>query len=405
ARLLRTANLRWHFAIGCKLLAGLADAIADADVPRVASWLLKRGVEPSFVGFGENHMRVAWETLERLGHRLPEEVARSVAVAATEHPAWVATPENPDQINVDRKAMVRTVTSLVGQLQKDELVRIAGATVTLVTDSPQGYDHADIVRLLCQLAVRGGPDLRDSLAASLYPKGKQQTPILVQVAKVFGKEEAFAATQFNEVAQHVAKEMRRQVQRLKPGEDPERQSELLMEYFNDQGDEKLRVYVVQLSNLCALARHRKKLTPESISILVEAMIDLAKEADNFCANRAGLLGALIEFADCIPASEAGKVVAALETLARGAILEMTRYPTAAESRNPLSPNRAEMGKPEDVQSVALVAIATMAASSRRAAALVGRILEEALCDHRGAIRRAAYDAAGALPRASSVIIV
>jgi hypothetical protein len=132
---------------------------------------------------------------------------------------------------------------------------------------------------------------------------------------------------------------------------------------------------------------------------------MARNKDNFCVNRQSLLRALIEFVDSIPATARAGAEAALEPLARGAVKESSEYPTAAETDDPLNAFKHHSGRPEDVQGMALVALAALASGDAAATKRVGDILEDTLCDHRPEIRRAGYAAAGRLPDVSEGVVL
>jgi hypothetical protein len=210
---------------------------------------------------------------------------------------------------------------------------------------------------------------------------------------VFAKGEVFDSARLQKLADQVAQEIRRQVQWLEPGQLAEPVAELIMEYTNPKPDRTLQVFIVGLSGLHALAKHRTKLDEPARGKLLDAILDLARNRDNFCVNREALLRALIEFADAVPAAARDGIMAALESLARGPVEESSEYATSAETDNPLNPFKHQSGRPEDVQATALVALAELTAGNPIATKRLGDMLEDALCDHRPGIRRAGYSAA------------
>jgi hypothetical protein len=404
-RLLTTANLQTHFVVACKLLRELGDGIPDAWISKVGAWLLKRGQESRNVLIGVNPVLAAWETISCLAHRFSIDQARSTIKVALAHPIWTTKSAEPNRVIVERKTVVRVLVPLSKTLPPNEIPPLADAVLPLLTDRPQSYDYNDVVNLLCHLAETGGVNVRDSLAISLYPPGQPVSRILTQVADVFGKAEIFDHNRLQKLAEKVTQEIRRQVQWLKPGQIAEPPAEQIMEYNNPKSDGTLKVYVTGLAGLHALAKHRTKLDKAETQNLVNAILDLVRHKDNFCVNREALLYALIRFADAIDAPTRNRIVAALEPIAKGEVEESSEYPTASETHHPLNPFKSDSGRPEDVQSMALIALATFASRNAVDVKRVGKILEDALCDQRPGIRRAGYAAAWRLPNVSEGVVL
>jgi hypothetical protein len=404
-RLLTTANLRTHFVLACKLLARVADAIPDALIPKVGEWLLKRAREVRKVQFGANHVSAAWETMAVVAPRFPCDLARSVIAVAVAHPVWTTKLDDPNRFIPERSDVLRTLLPLVWILPPSDIPPLASATLPLLTDRQQVSDYDEVVNLLCNLAKRGGKEVTDSLAASLYPSGQPVSRILAQVAGLFGKGEILAPVRLQRLAHQVTQEIRRQVQWLQPGQLPEPVAEQIMEFSSPKPDRTLKVYLVGLTGLHVLIKRRAELDEPSLVGLLDAILDLARSKDNFCTNREALLDALVRLADVIPTTARTRIEAALGPLALGAVEESSEYATAAETDNPLNPIKCHSGRPEDVQATALVALAALASGNAVAAKRAGGILEDALCDHRPKIRQAAYEAARRLPDVSEGVIL
>lgn len=404
-QLLTTANLRKHFVFACKLLKALADAIPDNWIPQVGEWLAKRAQEVRDRQLGVNHVSSAWEATAALAERYPSDLARSVIAIAVTHPIWTTKLDNPKAVIPERREVVRALSPLARAVPPNEIPQLAAATVPLLTDRRQVSDYHDVVNLLCNLAERGGTEVRDSLAASLYPSGQPVTRILAQVADVFGKEEIFDPVRLQGLAVQVAQEIRRHVQWLEPDQVAEPVAEQIFEYTSRKEDRTLKVFTTGLSGLRALAKHRAKLNESTLRDLIQATLDMAQNKDNFCANRHALLHCLVDLADAIPANQRPSVAAALEPLARGFVEESSEYPTAADADNPLNPFKQRVGRPEDVQGIALVALAALATGDAAATERIGKILEDTLCDHRPRIRRLSYFAARRLPEVPEGVVL
>lgn len=404
-RLLTTANLRAHFVVACKLFKALEDAIPDIWIPKVGEWLLKRAQESRKVRIGPDHVSAAWGTIAAVAARFPGNLARSVVEVAIAHPVWTVKLDNPNQVIPERQDVVRALVPLARVIPTVEIPALAAASLPLVTDRPQSIDYNEVVSLLCHLANRGGTEVKDLLAASLYPPGQPISRVLAQVADVFGRGELFDPIRLQKLADRVAQEIRRQVQWLETDQVAEPVAEQMMEFSSSKSGRTLKVYVAGLSGLYALARHRTKLDEPTLQNLRDAILDLARNKDNFCSNRAALLHALIELADTIPPGARAGVQAALEPLARGPVEESSEYLTAAETDNPLTPFKYHTGRPEDVQGMALVALAAFATGDSAATKRITKFLEDALCDTRPGIRRAGYAAAQRLPDISAGVIL
>jgi hypothetical protein len=404
-RLLGTANLRTHFVVASKLLKALEDAIPDVWIPKVGEWLLKRAQETRKVFIGPNHVSEAWETITAVARRFPRDLARSSIAVAVAHPVWNTKLDDPNRVIPERREVVRALVPLVWVVTPEDIPALANATLPLLTDRRQISDYDDVVNLLCNLAKRGGKEVRDSLAVSLYPSGQPISRVLAQVADVFGKGEIFDPVRLQQLAVQVAQEIRRQVQWLNPDQLAEPVGEQIMEYTALKADRTLKVYVVGLTGLHALARHRAKLDEPTLGNLTGAILEMAQNKDNFCVNRQALLHSLIELADAVPATAHVSAEAVLEKLARGAVEESSEYPTAAEAENPLNPFKHHSGRPEDVQGMALVALAALASRNAVATKRIGNILEDVLCDPRPGIRQAGYAAARRLPDVSEGVIL
>ena len=405
SRLIRTANLRTHFVCACKLLRPLADAIPDASIQPVGEWLLNRAREEGDICLSAAHFSTAWETIGAVGMRFSRKLAQDTIAVAIDHPVWKAKYDEPNRFSRGRKEMVRAMVPITAVITTEDIQGLASAALPLLTDRPQIPDYDDVVNLLCRLADRGGLGIRDSLAASLYPDGQPVSRMLAQVADVFGKEEMFDAARLQKLADQVDREIQLQVQWLEPGQSAEPVVEQIMEFSTSKSDRTLKVYLVSLVGLHSLARHRAKLDEQTIEKVVMAILDMARNKDNYCVNRSSLLRALVVFADAVPARTRTAAIAALEPLARGQVEESSEYSTAAETDNPLNPYKTHTGRPEDVQGMALGALAALVSGDALTTKRVENIFEEALCDHRPAVRRAAYAAARRLSNVSEGVIL
>ncbi|HWB14477.1 MAG TPA: hypothetical protein VG826_34950 [Pirellulales bacterium] len=405
SRLLMTANLRRHFIAACRLLRALADAIPEGVLPAVGQWLLKRAGEISTCRFGPNHVSEAWKTIAAVAQGFPVDLSRSAIDVAISHPAWTTRLPTPNAVILERAEIVKAMVPLAWRVPREEIPALATTTYPLLTDRPQVSDYDEVANLLCHLADRGGPSVRDQLAGVLYPPGRPVSRVLAQVADQFGKGDVFDSAAFQKLADQVVQEIRGQVQWIETGQEAEPLAEQIMAFTSVKPAGKLQVAFVGLTGLHALARHRTKLDEATRRKLLDAVLDMAQHRDNFCVNRQGLLHALIDFADLVPETARRTTERVLVRIARGQVDESLEYAPSAQVDDPLNPNKYNLGRPDDVQAVALVAIAVLAFGNAGAMKRAGQLLEDALCDARPAIRRAAYAAARRLTRVSTGVIV
>lgn len=405
-RLLTTANLKMHFVVACKIIKGVADAIPDSLILPVGEWLLKRAKDDIRVRIGTDYVALAWETIAAVASRFGIELAKSTIQVAVQHPIWNTKFSDPNRVIPARKEAVRALEGLVQSIDVDDISQLADSALQLMIDRPQVTDYDDVVNLLCHLAVHGGKTVRDKLALSLYPVGQPVSRVLASVATYFDKGELFDSIRLQNFATQIEQEIYRQVQWVAQDQIAEPVNEQLFTFnCSPKSDRTLVVYAVGLTGLHAIIQHRAKLDESTLGKLIVAILDMAQNKDNFCSNRAALLQALTAMVDVIPASARTKCVEVLEQIARGPVEESSEYNTAAETDNPMNRFKYRFGRPDDVQSAALVALAMVAAGQSSAIKRVVDILDESLCDHRPGIRRASYAAAWRLPDVSEGVIL
>jgi hypothetical protein len=404
-KLVGRANLKAHFVVACNLLTALKDAIPDDQIPQIGKWVLERASETNDVVIGENPVLTAWNTIASIGHRFPIDLAQSTVGVAITHPTWTTKLDDPNRFCPGRQEIVRSVISLCAALPTGDIPSLATASLPLLTERPQIPDYRDVIELLCDLAQLGGVAVRDSLAACLYPTNQPISRDLMQVSDVFGKVNVFDSARLQRLAHQVTQEIRRQVQWLDPDQTGEPVAEVLMEHTTQAKGRILKIYAVGFSGLHALVKHRAGLDESTLQSLLDAMLELACNRDNFCINRTGLLQALIGLGDSVPATGRSRIRGELEKLAQGAVEESSAYATADEADAPLNTMAIQTGRPIDVQGAALVALAGLASNDAAATRRLEGILEDALCDHRPKIRQAAYSAASRLPDVSDGVIL
>lgn len=406
-RLITTANLRGHFVVACRLIQKIHDLIPDEWISRLGEWALTYARDNRLGVFGVNPASEAWKTIAAVSFRYPSELAEHTLSVAFTHPAWTTKLDDPKHNSSLRADIVKAVSRMcyafpIGDV---EFVRISSESVQLLIDRPQDFDHYEVVDLLCHVSDRGGDHIRDALGAKLYASGRPLSRALVQVADVFGKHEVLDAVRLSELAANVTKEIRRQVQWTLHGEQVVAVAEQWMVHTIRLSDKVLSIHRVGLNGLHAIANHGEKLDVQSLQNLTSAVLEMIRNDDNYCENRAALLSALRLFEKLYDAPARALMVAKLEPLARGEILESSHYAKASEDGDPRNAFRFNNGDPEDVQYEAILTMAAFSAHGTTAFQRVTDTMELVLCDSRPKIRQAGYEAAGSLAIVSEGIVL
>lgn len=396
-RVMAIANLRRHFCVACSLLHYLGDAIPNEDLPAVAEWLLARCAEsPDGSGTG-SVLNMAWHALQPVAHRLEPALARRTVEKAFTHPAWTTRLENPGAAILEREQMVKTVNQLVAAVNTDDLRWIAQETLPLALDRRQIHDYNHVINLLCHTADRGGPAVKEQIAAALIPSDRPLDRMLIQAAPLL-RDERPAVERVASLADQIAGEIRLQVQVVGPGEQPTQVSETIMTRTDQLGDQVRAVHLVGGVGLHAVARYRQLLPREALQGLLGAVLTMVQDRENFLGNRAMLLRGLMEFADRVDARTRRNICAVIEPIAKGNIAEPTGQPTAAEVANPLNPFKLNFGQIGELRLIALLTLAEFARDNKSLTRRVGPVLEEAVYDPDPDVRRGAYAAAARLPK-------
>jgi hypothetical protein len=394
-RLLRSANLRRHFTIACELLHELADAIPDEALSRVFGWLLPRfGAMPDGAG-GNSTLNMAWKLLKPMADRLPAHLARQALQTAFAHPAWTTRLENTNGLIIEREQMVKAVNRLALAAGHEDLCWIAQESLPLALERKQMHDYPDVVNLLCNLANRGGTKVKEQVGAALFPSGKSLDRILIQVAPQ-SRDEPPSAEKVAALAKQIATEIRLQVQLVPQGEKPVQVPETVMAQNETIGELTRVTSLVGGVGLHAVARHRQQLSANALDEIVAALLAMAKEPENFLANRTTLLQGLRQFADRVDARARQEICLDLEPIAQGEIVESSGR-TSAEGRDPLNPFKFDFGQPEKLQTAALVTLVEFARTDTVLTRHLWPVLEEAFYATNPEVRRGAFAAAAKIP--------
>lgn len=385
---LETANLRRHFVSAAKLLAAISDVIPDDQVEDVVRWLLRRCRESDELWIGDRVVPAAWNALESLGGRTPPLLASEGVRIAVTHPLW-ATPHSQGQAIVDRGAIVEAVTHLCHQVPVETLGGLATEALPLAHERAQNLDYPKVVNLLANIAERAGGDTMRLIADALYPPGQQPNRVLGQLDRFFGKE-ALSVDALALLASTVAGEIRLQVQRVEPGEQPVRLPETLAVWGRTDGTGPI-VTIGQGLGLAVLERHRERLEPHVLEGVVSAIIEAIRDPDNVPRNRQSLLAQLIDFADRVTEPMRGDVFTGALSVTEMSGSGLPPRPSAQ------SVQTAFNGDPDDVRMTALVCAAAYAVGDAERVRRLGEVIEDMSAHPNPKLRRGAFAAARRLP--------
>src|SRR5262249_15661473 len=144
-----------------------------------------------------------------------------------------------------------------------------------------------VINLLCNIATRAEQSVKDHIADCLYPPGQPRPYILDQVANLFGR--ALPPDKLVQAAEQVARFILLQVQRLPPGQESTPYRGRIGSVNAQLADGTLVVHFASFVELEAMSRNRRSLPPDSMALLVDAVLRMIRERENFLVNRAGLI--------------------------------------------------------------------------------------------------------------------
>lgn len=390
--MLANANLKRHFTIACDVIVAIADAVPDSEVPLVYEWAATRAAAEPNTPIERNAIREAWTVLAAIAHRLDERQAVAAVNLATSHSWWM-------HFDVDRNRLRQVVGRCVNGLPVVKLAPLAQDVIGHIVNRHEDHDYEEAVNLICHIAGVGGESLRNDIAEKLYEKGTKLTAALVQVAPLFKKESALAEA-LEPWARQVTNSLPSQVQRLAPGEEPTPCNESFMYRTTELPDgAKQIVHFVGTVALHSALVHRHSLLPATLDALMQAMLAMLEDRDNFLGNKVGLLKALSISSDSVGTHFATEVFRVVAPFARGDIREPEGGMSAADADNPLNRFKMGMGKPSDLQAIALYTLAKIEHARPGAfGADLEAILEDAISNAHPEVRYMAFYSWRFMPR-------
>lgn len=386
-QILSESNLLRHFSVACEVLSGIGDAIPDDLVDSVALWLLPRcSLLPVAGGIGASGpLNMAWKAMEQVGERLPVKVAKLVCDAAVNHEYWNKAPQG-NKVFLEREQMIDAVARCIYALPEHDVFELSNKAIRLATEFRQNSDYPNAINLLCHIAERGGEKARSLIGDELFPPGQPVTYLVGQVASVFGKE-FLGPERLAKAAKEVAANIMLQVQRLKTGEEPLPVPGSILTFTSPTTQGTLVVSLASWAEVKAMARHRKELSSDAIALLLDALIAVSADPENFLFNREAALELMAEFADIMSQEYASRILDAVIPMARGDIVVSPQF-ERKES------NVFAIGSLAHVRRAAILALARIGkVMPEKISASLEPILERAVTDIDPDVREYAFIAA------------
>lgn len=395
--LLANANLKRHAWAACVMLARIADAIPDTQVEEVLGWLLRHCRIVPVGRAAQRTVSASWNAVQALGLRLNAEQARSVMRTATEHPSWGRI----DHLSED---IVRAVNFSVSSLPAEDLPALAQQSVALITwqqDDPNMDD--DVISLLRHLAARGSDEVKALIGNALY-RGNTAHVGLLRIAREFGRQ-LDNRQEADRMAEFFANDVRMQVQALSPEEEFRSPAINLGSIIVVNESGRFGISVYSSDGLMAVIANRDMLQPESIRLLVEAILEMVREPQNALANKVDLINGVIVLSDSLTPDLAEEVFETLAPFAAGNVVGLDVTGATGDPNHPLNRFKVRLGDPGTVQGGALYALASIEAHQPGVYGdRVTTLLDQAVTSTEGKVRSLAFKAAGQMPELPDAIL-
>jgi hypothetical protein len=349
-QIISTSSLEAHAVQTLCLLRAIADAVPESRLERVVSYVVRWSSFVPRAWYQLGLLEEEWRTVEALSVRLDAATTSAIVTQATDDRLL-------SNSGVARRHIIRATNSLCPKLDETQLTTVLDLAISLATQQKSDIDYVESVNLLIHAAERGGEPLKQLARSRLFPPGAAiSDAIMLQAAHVLGRPTEHPEL-FSKNTLVVAAAIKQQVQHLAPGEEPAK----LGGYGTIAGRTEQGHIVVHIGGaehwVHALSRYRGLLDDQAVIALIDAMLEMVTNDQNIVANRVGLITAISEFSDRIPVGEVGRIVAALEPIARGEIVESPVGQSHAEATNPLNPFKMGTGNPLDLRGVALITLA------------------------------------------------
>jgi hypothetical protein len=322
-------------------LGQIADLIPDDVLANALKWLERWAAFVPYVRQDVELMERTWEAIELLSERLDRNTSSGFATRAMTHPSMSG--------GAGRQQLIRALIALCPKVDSKQLELIGDVAVKLVRDKKSDFDYSDSIRLLCKTADSGGDEIKKQLKAKVFPPGLQiRDTLLIQAGYHFNAI-SNDPIQISENARNVSREIRKQVQQITPGEQAAK-----LGGYGTISNGKIIVHISGgLHWVEALIPPRRQIDNAAICELLSAILAMIADEDNIIQNRISLTMSLLQFVDCIPDSMVDQIVAQLEPLAKGHVVEAKIGQSYSTATHPLNPYRIGTGDPASLQGAAL----------------------------------------------------
>ncbi len=346
--LLRLGKLRRCAQVACIVFREILDVVPDDHIPGIYTFLIAEAAQEA--GDRELHNRLAasWEALDALILRLNGDDRDRTVRTAVSHSIW-------SQAVPTRKQVVKTVWHAVTLGVSSETLKIVTqATLPLAApDSKSDFDYEQVIELLCQLADQDA-EAKKTIGDELFPNDKPSNTVLAQIAPLFER----SMENLDDVAREAARQIRLQVQRLAPGQEPEQLGYMTARKVEDDGV--LAVCLGGGQNLLqAVCAHVHRLSKETLAEIADAVFESLFDNDNMLENRALLVVALRQhFVECLDEPAARRALEILRSLASGDFRKSRVAPAMTD--HPLSRVSIRGMNPGALRGIALEAMGVLA---------------------------------------------
>lgn len=350
-KILLASQLQMHAAQLSRMLEILADAIPHEALPAVTEWLKKWAAFIPASMHDASLFEHVWGTIALLAQRLNREEVDYFIQYALTHPMLSG--------GVLRKHLIIAMNALCSKADTSQLDLLSETAISLVSDNKGDMDFRDAVNLVYHLSNIGNEDLKVKIKTKLFPPGIEVSDtLLLQLAPLLGCEVKDPAY-FSAFANSTADAIRQQVQYLAASEAPAHIGGFGTICLEGP-EKKIIVHIAGGRHLIdALIPYRHLIVADCLLDLLAAILEMIANNNNIIENRVMLTQQLSKFSDCLERDFIHNMVAVLEPLAHGEIIESPMCQTYAQANSPLNPFRMQNGDPDDLRGVALTTLAEM----------------------------------------------
>ncbi|MHB1768847.1 MAG: HEAT repeat domain-containing protein, partial [Phycisphaerae bacterium] len=352
---LPVSSLKRHAIQVARLIAATADGIPDDMLDETVKWLVRHtgaiaDVTVSFVT--GPFIKSIWLAVTEIAPRLDAPQAQIFADLACESSVFMGN-------NIHRQYLIQALNALCQNLPTKALVTLKNAAVPLIRERKNDIDYVDSINLITRIAQHGGTEIRDLIRQDVVPQGAQiKDAYLAQAAHYLGWTPEHPKS-FSNGARSCAAAVRNQVQYLSPGEEPAKIGAIFtINHMSPKGPIAVNC-AGAIANIQSLVPYRSIIDGSAMRELISAIIAMVIDQNNLIANRTDLVKVLARFTDALPTGMESEIIAMLEPLAAGQIVETEIGQTYEQSHNPMNPFKMGARNPVELRGAALTALAAI----------------------------------------------